>query len=57
MSMEGLDGQVDEALSLRQRIEAMKRDLLTVRSRQLTYLNELFDLYKSKDRELDFLGL
>jgi hypothetical protein len=57
MSMEGLDGQVDEALSLRQRIEALKRDLLTVRSRQLTYLKELFDLYKSKDRELDFLSL
>ena len=42
---------------MKQRIETLKKDLLTVRSRQLTYLNELFELYKSRDREMDYLGL
>lgn len=55
--MEDLDGQVDKILHLKSSIEKMKAKLIGNRSRQLNYLNELFDLYKSKDREMDFLGL
>jgi hypothetical protein len=55
--MEDIDCQVDNILGLKSGIEKMKGELISNRSRQLIYLNELFDLYKSKDREMDFLGL
>ena len=48
---------MDKLLGLKSGIEKIKGELITSRSRQLTYLNQLFDLYKSKDREMDFLGL
>jgi hypothetical protein len=51
--MEEIDDQVDKIINLKQSIDFLKREILTVRKRQLTYLSELYDLYKSRDREID----
>ena len=53
--MEEIDEQVDRILDLKQHIDFLKRDILTTRKRQLSFLTELFDLYQSKDREIDYL--
>ena len=48
---------MDSIFDLKENIEFLKRDLLAVRKRQVSYLSELFELYKSKDREIDYLNM
>lgn len=51
--LENVDEQVDQILDLKQHIDYLKRNLLTTRKRQLDYLSELYQLYNSKDKEID----
>ena len=44
-------------MSIKEHIEFLKKELLTVRKRQVGYLAELFELYKSKDREIEYLTM
>jgi hypothetical protein len=44
-------------MDLKENIELLKRELLAMRKRQVSYLAELFELYKSKDREIDYLTM
>ena len=55
--MENVDEQLDKILSIKEHIEFLKKELLTVRKRQIAYLAELFELYKSKDREIEYLNM
>lgn len=56
-TLEHIDEQIDQIFELKNSIEYLKREILTVRKRQLSYLSELYDLYKLKDREIDTLSL
>ena len=55
--MENVDEQLDKILSIKEHIEFLKKELLTVRKCQIAYLAELFELYKSKDREIEYLNM
>jgi len=44
-------------MAIKENIEFLKKELLTVRKRQISYLAELFELYKSKDREIEYLTM
>ena len=55
--MENVDEQLDKILSIKEHIEFLKKELLTVRKRQVAYLAELFELYKSKDRDIEYLNM
>eukprot|EP00347_Sterkiella_histriomuscorum_P023923 403332919 len=55
--MENIDEQVDNIFEMRQHIEYLRKDLVSTRKRQLTYLSQLFDLYKSKDAEIERLQM
>lgn len=44
-------------MAIKENIEFLKKELLTVRKRQISYLGELFELYKSKDREIEYLTM
>jgi hypothetical protein len=55
--MEEIDEQVDTIFELKQHIEYLKKDLVSTRKRQLTYLSQLFELYKSKDSEIERLQM
>ena len=57
MLMENVDEQLDTIMDVKESIESLKRELLAVRKRQVSYLAELFELYKSKDREIDYLNM
>lgn len=54
--LENVDEQVDQILDLKQHIDYLKSNLLTTRKRQLDYLSELYQLYNSKDKEIDQLA-
>lgn len=55
--MENVDEQLDKIMSIKEHIEFLKKELLTTRKRQVAYLGELFELYKSKDREIEYLTM
>lgn len=55
--MEHIDDQIDKIYETKQHIEYLKKDVLNSRKRQLNYLNELYELYKTKDREIDYLQM
>jgi hypothetical protein len=55
--LEDIDEQTDQILELKHSIEFLKKEILTVRKRQVSYLSELYELYKGKDRELDLLAI
>lgn len=55
--MENVDEQLDKIMSVKEHIEFLKKELLAVRKRQVSYLAELFELYKSKDREIEYLTM
>lgn len=55
--MEEIDDNEDKLIDYKQKIDFLKRELLTLRKRQLSSLTPLYDLSKSFDRELDFLAL
>ncbi|CDW82569.1 UNKNOWN [Stylonychia lemnae] len=56
-TMENIDEQIDRIFELKQHIEYIKKDLISTRKRQLGYLAQLFELYKSKDAEIERLQL
>lgn len=51
--MEHIDEQVDKIFDVKQHIEYLKKDIINTRKRQLGFLSQLFELYKTKDREID----
>ena len=55
--MEDIDEQVDTMVEMKQHIEYLRKDIISTRKRQLTFLAQLFDLYKSKDLEIERLHL
>ena len=55
--MENTDEQIDRIFEIKANIEFLKREIIAVRKRQLSFLSELFELYKTKDREIDFLSM
>lgn len=42
---------------MRQHIEYLRKDLINTRKRQLGYLAQLFELYKTKDAEIERLQM
>ncbi len=55
--MENIDDQVDKIFEIKQHIEYLKKDLINTRKRQITFLSQLFELYKSKDLEIERLHI
>ena len=55
--LENVDELLDKILEKRQHIEYVRKDIVVQRKRQLSYLAELFDLYKSRDAEIERLQL
>lgn len=55
--MEDIDEQVDKIVELKQHIEYIRKDIINTRKRQLTFMAQLFDLYKTKDMEIERLHL
>lgn len=48
---------MDEIFSTKQHIQYIKKDLMNSQTRQLAFLAELYELYKSKDLEIDRLAV
>lgn len=55
--LENIDDLVDKILEKRQHIDYVRKDIVNQRKRQLTYLAQLFELYKSRDAEIERLQL
>ena len=55
--METIDEQVDQIFETKQHIEYLRKDLVNTRKRQLTFLAQLFELYKTKDAEIERLQI
>lgn len=51
--MEKIDDQIDKIIETKVHIEYLKKDILTTRKRQVDFMGMLFDLYRSKDREIE----
>ncbi len=51
--LEHSDDQVDSIFEMKIHIEFLKKDILSTKRRQLDYMNKLFVLYMSRDREIE----
>jgi len=53
--MQRIDDQVDKKMELEIHVGYLKKDVLTTQQRQQNYMHRLFELYKTKQREMENL--
>jgi len=55
--MEAIDDQIDKIYETKLHIEYIKKDILKTNKRQQQYMSQLFELYGSKDREMERMDM
>jgi hypothetical protein len=55
--MEKADDLIDRVFETKQHIEYLRKDILSTTRRQQNFMGQLFELYKSKDRDAEDLRM